>query len=67
MKKGATHGKRAGGAERFEAGKPTRKQSPSVDRETRAIGKQQGTTQRGFTSDARGTPRGPTRESRGRA
>jgi hypothetical protein len=59
-------GRRAEGTERHEPGKPTRKHAPQVDKAARDIGRQQGTTQRGYTGDARPTARGPGRASRGR-
>ena len=65
MKSGRAHG-RTGGEERQEAGKPTRRHAPAADRDAREIGRQQGTSQRGFSSDARGSARGPTRSSRSR-
>jgi hypothetical protein len=56
---------RRDGAERKEPGKPTR-QAPPAEGDAARIGRQQGTTQRGFTDDAGATPHrpAPTNEPR---
>lgn len=41
----------AEGREQREPGQPTRAAPPEIDREAREIGRQQGTSQRGFTRD----------------
>jgi hypothetical protein len=46
----------AEGSERREPGKPTRATPPHVDEDAERIGRQQGTTQRGFAEDERPPP-----------